>query len=70
MEKQKGAYILEVKVFWQPLNAVQQKNYSEASQARPFKLKKSFNPFFTVSENIFPARNEPATFLFISPKVG
>lgn len=40
------------------------------SQALPLKLKKSFSPFLTVSEKIFPLRNEPATRLFISPRVG
>ena len=39
-------------------------------QALPFRLKKNLRPFLTLSENIFPERNVPATLLFISPSVG
>jgi ABC-type phosphonate transport system ATPase subunit len=39
-------------------------------QARPLKLKKNFNVFLILSENILDEKKDPATRLLISPIVG
>jgi hypothetical protein len=44
--------------------------YASSPQALPFRLKKNFNPFFTLSEKILGEKKFPATLLLISPRVG
>ena len=44
--------------------------YASSPQALPFRLKKNFKPFFTLSEKILAEKKFPATLLLISPSVG
>jgi hypothetical protein len=44
--------------------------YASSPQALPFRLKKNFNPFLTLSEKILGEKKFPTTLLLISASVG